>query len=115
MEKSRSSKTDSRSPSQEIPRLELSLQNSQNSTAWPSPEPDESSPHLPTLLLLRSILIYSNLSLCLPSGLFKFSERNIYAFLSCHACYMSHPSHRPWFDDPNYILWKIQVAKLLIM
>jgi hypothetical protein len=32
-----------------------------------------------------------------------------------HVCYMSCPSHLPWFDHPNNIWWSIQVMKFLIM
>jgi hypothetical protein len=32
-----------------------------------------------------------------------------------HACYMSRPSHTLPFDHPNYIWWRVQVMKLLIM
>jgi hypothetical protein len=46
---------------------------------------------------------------------FRFSNKNILwiSHLSC-VCYMSHPSHPPWFDHPNNIWWSIQVMKLLI-
>jgi hypothetical protein len=30
-------------------------------------------------------------------------------------CYMSRPSHPPWFYHPNNIWWGVQVMKLLIM
>jgi hypothetical protein len=30
-------------------------------------------------------------------------------------CYMSFPSHPPWFDHSNYTWRSVQVMKLLIM
>jgi hypothetical protein len=39
----------------------------------------------------------------------------MYAFLVSNSCYMSHPSHPPWFDHPNNIWWTVQIMKLLIM
>jgi hypothetical protein len=32
-----------------------------------------------------------------------------------HVYYTPHTSHTPWFDQPNTILWKAQIMKLLIM
>jgi len=53
---------------------EGSLPCSQDPATGPYPEPDESSPHLPTLLLLRSILtLPSRPRLGLPSDLFTLS------------------------------------------
>jgi len=49
---------------------EGSLLFSQEPTIGPYTEPDELSPHLPNLFLLRSFLISSHLHLGLPSGLF---------------------------------------------
>jgi len=49
----------------------------------PCPEPDEPSPHLPTISP-RFILISSHLHLCLQSGLFSsgFPTNILYAFLN---------------------------------
>jgi hypothetical protein len=32
----------------------------------------------------------------------------------CRVCYMSRPSHRPRFHNPNNIFWTVQIMKLLI-
>jgi len=40
---------------------------------------------------------------------FSFSTQNNVGFShSPHTCYMPCPSHPPWFDCPNNILWSIQ-------
>jgi hypothetical protein len=28
----------------------------------------------------------------------------------CHMCYMTNPSHPPWFDHPNKIWWSVKVV-----
>jgi hypothetical protein len=35
----------------------------------------------------------------------------IYHF--CSVCYMPHPSHRPLFYQPNNILWRVQIKKIM--
>jgi hypothetical protein len=32
-----------------------------------------------------------------------------------HSCYMPCPSHPPWLDHSDYIWWRVQLMKLLIM
>jgi hypothetical protein len=68
---------------------------------------------------LRSILIlYTNLRLGLPSGLFPsgFPTNIIHAFLfSPNSCYMPCPSHPPWLDHSNYTWRRVQITKLLVM
>jgi len=84
----------------------------------PYPEPDSSTPHLPTIFSLRSILISSfHLRLVLLSVLFLscFRPKFCIHLSSLHAYYMHHPSHYPWFHDPNNIWWSLQDMKLLIM
>jgi len=82
----------------------------------PYTESAESSPHshiisLRFMLILSSI--YANvLSTVLLPSVFRLIFS---AFLSTRACYMSNPSHPPWFGHPNNIRWSVQVVKLLIM
>jgi hypothetical protein len=45
---------------------------------------------------------------------FRFSDYIFSISHISHTCYMTHPSHPPWFDHPN-IWWSIQVMELLIM
>jgi len=46
---------------------------------------------------------------------FRFSDQNfVHISHSTHACYISRPSHPPWFDNPSNIWWSVQVIKLLI-
>jgi len=50
---------------------------------------------------------------CFP---FRFTDQNcVYILHPSHACYMSRPSHPPWFHDPNNIWLSVQVIKLLMM
>jgi hypothetical protein len=30
-------------------------------------------------------------------------------------CFMSHPSHSPWYDRPQNIWWRVQIMELLSM
>jgi hypothetical protein len=47
---------------------------------------------------------------------FRLSNQNfVRIFNLSHARYMPHPSHLPWFDYPNNILWKVQIIELIIM
>jgi len=71
---------------------EVPLQCLQGPTTDPNPEPDEPSPHSPTLISLRSIIILSShVHLCLPSGLFPsgFPTELLYAS-PMHATYPIH-------------------------
>jgi hypothetical protein len=47
---------------------------------------------------------------------FRFTNQNCVCIShSSRACYISHPSHPPWFDHPNDIWRSVRVMKLLIM
>ena len=68
----------------------------------------------------RSILILSShLRLGLPSGLFPSGPpppKNLASTShDSFMCYMSHPSHSPWFNQPNNILCWVELIKLLVM
>jgi hypothetical protein len=65
---------------------------------------------------LRSILIFSQLRLGLPSNLFpcSFPAKTLYALLFSPCVLHALPSHLPWFYDSNYIWRRVQVIKLLI-
>jgi hypothetical protein len=86
---------------------EASSPYSQQPSTGPYPEPDKSNPDLPTLFLLRSILILiSHLHLGLPSGLFPLGfaiKMFVYFSHISHSCYMPRPSHPPWFNHPNNV------------
>jgi hypothetical protein len=60
-------------------------------------------PNVYSNIVLPDIASSSKISLS-----FRFSIQNIVriSYLS-HACYMSRPSHLPWFDHLNYIWWRI--------
>jgi hypothetical protein len=65
--------------------LEGSLPCSQEPATGPYPDPDETSPHLVTLISVRSILVLSShLRISIPNGLFPtvFPKRMLYAFIS---------------------------------
>jgi hypothetical protein len=66
----------------------------------------------------KEIREISLLRLGLPSVLLpsRFPSKILYAFLTSHMrCMPPRPSHRPWFDHPNNIWWKVQIMELLIM
>jgi hypothetical protein len=45
-----------------------------------------------------------------------FSTKILEIFFSLsHTCYMIHPPHFPWLNNPNNSLWTLQIIKLLIM
>jgi len=47
---------------------------------------------------------------------FRFSDQSIVLISHLYrACYMPHPSHRPWFHHPNNIYCTVQVMKLLVL
>jgi len=83
---------------------------------WSHPETDESSPHLPTLFFK----IHSNTTFPYTPRSSEWSLQVFQPNFSMHshisnACYISHPSHLPWFDQSNNIWWSIQLILLLIM
>jgi hypothetical protein len=97
---------------------EGSLLCSQGHATGSYPEPDLSSPQLPTLfpkihsnITFPSTPRYSEWSL--P---FVFSNQ-IIVFIShlSLAYYMFHPSRPPWFDHPDNIWWRVEAMKLLIV
>jgi hypothetical protein len=96
---------------------EGSLLCSQEPSTGPYPETDQSSPYHPIPSHLRSILIlFTNLRLGLPSGLFPSFPQIFYMDSSFrHSCYMLCPSHSPWLGHSNYTWRRVQVVKLLIM
>jgi hypothetical protein len=63
--------------------------------------------HLNIILPLKSSYWYFS---------FWFSQPKSYMHSSSpHAFYMPWPSHPPWINHSNYITWRIQVMKLLIL
>jgi hypothetical protein len=82
---------------------EGSLPCSQQPATGPYPEPDESSPHLPTLHTIHSNIIPSmtrSSKLYRPSAF--SNQNNAYISHLSHPYYMHHPSsHSP--DHPNNI------------
>jgi len=96
---------------------ECSLQYSQQPTAYPCLELDQSGP-CHTLNSWRSILIFSShLHLGLPSGLFPlgFPTKILYVPLPPHTYYMLCPSHYSGFDHLKNIWCGVQIIQLLIM
>jgi len=66
---------------------------------------------------IYSIIIFLSMSKSskrsLPS---RFPNQNfVHISHLFHACYMCCPSHPPWFDHPNNILWSVQLMNRLIM
>jgi hypothetical protein len=80
----------------------------------PYPESDQSSPP-PLPIFWRSILIlYSHLSLGLPSGLIPsgFSTKALYKpLLSSQMRYLPRLSQSSQFDQPNNIWWGVKIIK----
>jgi hypothetical protein len=96
---------------------EGSLPCSQNHSAGPYPEPDQSSPYHP-ILSLRSILILSPTYVwvfLVVSFILVFPLNTICVPLLPHACHMPWPSHLPRLDHSNYTWRRVRVMKLLIM
>jgi hypothetical protein len=89
---------------EEFPILWNPKVHSQEPSTGPYPEPDQSSPHRPTLSFLRSILILSTqIRLRLPRSLFPSCILNNYMHSSSpYWRYMPFPHHPSWFDHSNY-------------
>ena len=87
---------------------EASLPHSQQSVAYPYPEPAQSNPcSYPTSWI--SILTISSL---------KFSPPKLCMHLSSpfpNRCHMPPPPLHSWLDHPNNIWWGVQSIKLLVM
>ena len=76
----------------------------------PVSESSESSPHFAILLFKEKFKCsFSCLCLGIESGVFcvGFSHKNLYIILRIfHTCHVPHPSHPPWFDQPNkFFVW----------
>jgi len=87
--------------------------------SWTVHESTESNPHLHIPFLLETILILSShLKICPPTGLLLSgspTKRTVRIYHLENWCYMSRPSHLPWFDQPNKICSRKQVTKFFIM
>jgi hypothetical protein len=91
------------------------LQCSQGSVTGLYPEPDEPSPHTHPISLRSILILYSNLRLGLPNGLFPsdFPTKTLYALLF-YACYMPRPSPPTWLVHSNYIWRRVQFTTLIV-
>ena len=75
--------------------------------------------HFHPVTLRSSLILYSTLFLCLPSGLHSsgFPTNTLYSFLFCLSfltCHIPQQSHFPWFVDPNFTYWTVQIMKVLL-
>jgi hypothetical protein len=63
------------------------------------------------------LILSSHLRLGLPADLVPspFPIKPLYSNVLLYTCLMSRPSHSTWFQHPYYILWGVQIMKLLIM
>jgi hypothetical protein len=76
--------------------------------------PIQSTPPYP--ISPRSILIlFTDLRLGLPSGLFLSGFPTSMRSSSPHSCYIPRPSHPPRLDHSNYTWRRVQITKLLVM
>jgi hypothetical protein len=73
----------------------------------------QSTPSNP--ISLRSTLILSPIyAFIFREVSFQASQPKFCTYLSSpHANYAFAPYHSPWFDDPNNILWRVQIMELL--
>jgi hypothetical protein len=64
-----------------------------------------------------SLILFSHLWPGLPSGLFPLGCRTRFRMHVSSILRVLHalPSHLPWFDHRNNILWSVQVTKILIV
>jgi hypothetical protein len=62
------------------------------------------------ILILTFHLLLGHSSGLISSGL---PAKNLNSFLS--VCSIPCPSHPPWLDNSNYIWWRVQFIKLLVM
>jgi hypothetical protein len=63
------------------------------------------------------LMLLSHLRLDLPGGLLPSGPqpkpcKHLFPPQECH---VSRPSHPPWFNHPNNIMWRIQVMNFIIM
>jgi hypothetical protein len=80
---------------------EGSLPCSQETPIGPYSKPDVSNPQLPTLFLKDPFSYYSPIYVYIfqvVSSRQVSPTKILYTFLICHACYITRPSHPPWFD-----------------
>lgn len=78
------------------------------------PEPDEFSSLIPIMSVRTVLLLSDHLLLGLPSGIFSsgFPGQNpLYNLSSLPVC----QSYVPLFYNPNYILQRVQIMKMLII
>jgi hypothetical protein len=75
----------------------------------------QSTPSHP--ISLKSIpILASHLRLDLPGdSSFQVFRPKFCMNFSYHTCYMPHPPHSPWLDDPKNILRSVQVMTLLTL
>ena len=97
---------------------EGSLPHSQVPASWPCPEPDQSSPFLPSHFLK----IHFNIIVPSMPGSSKWSlspkfphQNSACTSLLPHICFMLHPSHTSLFYHLKNIGCAVQIIKLLIM
>jgi hypothetical protein len=95
---------------------EGSLPCSQKSSTSPYPEPDQFSAFHPILSLYLNIILPVISRFFLVGLSFWLSYQNsIRIHALPHSCYMSYPSHTPWFDHCNFTRQTVRVTKLLSM
>jgi hypothetical protein len=105
--------TNSRSASQEIPRLLWNPKVHYCVHSSPQLVPvlsQFSSIHTLTFCFVKPLILGPSTHLHLRMETIICSISHLY-----HACYMLRPSHLPWLDKPNTIWWSVQIVKLLIM
>ena len=80
-------------------------------------------PHSHLVTFRSSLILYSHLFLCLPSGLHSsaFPPKTLYSFLfyphthtHTHTPHIPQQSHSTWFVDRNFIYWTVLIMKLIL-